>query len=642
MDLQGAQTSTDALLHVPGVTAQIYDVSLGMMPSLEIRGFPVLLLVSGMRTVRDELPLDSETLERIEVLKGPNGVISSTAALGGPGGTINLIRKRAEPDHRNTVTMGLSSRDDGTLRSSFDLGASLAPETYWRLVGYGSRSGHTDGGYDGQNSRGLLGVLTHRGHDVQVTLTVQGDRRRDVPARASQILVSPDSGNAVGVGGEASAISSEDRTLSNAGDIELDATWRFSPKWRTTLKMRRETVRSDVRRHVYWEGPFPAVVLGLQRTASRFSSVQAGVVGDVATGPVNHQLMVAADVERSRSIWDSGSAWWNVDAATFQPGQTVLSDTPDEGDRFALQPSSSESALRRGLLLQDQLSWGNASARLAVQQSRMSERDVLSWTDGQSDTEQSYKWPKAFNWDVGLAYQVTSFAAVYGGWQSIVAWDYIAADPVQLFDGSMARAPRMRQVQAGVKFDLLDDRLALTLEAFRLQQLNQVAYSEALSGNFMYPGREVRGLEIELKGRVAPALEMSLGLTAVRARDTGTGVEGAQVYTVPASGIPARSLNLLARYRLPETLVRASSVGLALRAFSSMWSISPGLGETPSLRLPGGARTDLSWTRKTGPWTFGVSVQNLFDRKLYGTYSTQGYVPLQPGRSLGVVVVFGE
>ncbi|KQV95721.1 hypothetical protein ASC87_03985 [Rhizobacter sp. Root1221] len=598
--------------------------------------------MSGMRTERDELPFGSETLERIEVLKGPNGVISTTAALGGPGGTINLIRKRAEPNHRNTVTMGLSSRDDGTLRSSFDLGATLAPETYWRLVGYGSRSGHTDGGYDGQNSRGLLGVLTHRGRDVQVTLTMQGDRRRDVPSRASRILVSPDSGNAVGIGGEASAISSEDRMLSNAGDIELDAAWRFSPKWRTTLKMRRETVRRDVRRHVHREGPFPHVVLGLERSASRFSSVQAGVIGDVVTGPVNHQLMVAADVERSRSVWDYGLAWWPLDAATFQPGQTVLSDTSAVGDRFALKPSITNSVLRRGLLLQDQLSWGNASARLAVQQSRLSERDVFFENYGGRDGEESYKWPRAFNWDVGLAYQVASFAAVYGGWQSIVDWDYGSANPVLLIDGSVVRAPRMRQVQAGVKFDLLDDSLALTVEAFRLQQLNQLAHSEALSGSFMYPGLEVRGLEIEMKGRVAPALEMSLGLTAVRARSTLADLQTTQVSTIAATGIPARSLNLLARYRLPETLVRASSVGLALRAFSSMWSVPPGLGETPSLRLPGGARTDVSWTRKTGPWTFGVSVQNLFDRKLYGTYSTQGYVPLQPGRSLGVVVVFGE
>ncbi len=510
-------------------------------------------------------------------------------------------------------------------------------------MGYGIRSGHTDGGYDGQNSRGLLGVLGHRGRDLQVTLTVQGGRRRDVPAAASRLLMSADTDFAVGIGSEVSAISSEDRTLSNAGDIELDVAWRFLPKWRTTLKVRRETVRRDVSRHGYWEGSYPTVILGLQRSTSRLSGLQAGVIGDVTTGPVNHQLMLAADVERSRSVWSDGYAAWYVDSATFVPGQTMLSDTPDDGDRFAQQPSSASRALQRGLLLQDQLSWGNVSARLAVQQSRMSERQVLFGMEGEGDTEQSYKWPKAFNWDVGLAYQLAPFAAVYGGWQSILAWDYQAADPEPLSDGSVAPAPRMRQVQAGVKFDLLDDRLALTVEAFRLQQLNLVANSADLGGYFMYRGGDVRGLEIEMKGRVAPALEMSLGLTAVRARTAYPDGQTTQVTTVTEPGVPARSINLLARYHLPETVMPASSVGLALRAFSSMWSVPPGAGEgVPPLRLPGGARTDLSWTRKTGSWTFGLSVQNLFDRKLYGTYSSQGYIPLQPGRSLGVVVGFRE
>jgi outer membrane receptor protein involved in Fe transport len=620
------------------VTGQISDVSLGMNPSLLIRGFPALHLLSGMSTIRAEVPLDSETLERIEVLKGPSGAIG--ADFGGRGGTINLVRKQAGPGHRNTAALALSSRDDGTLRSSFDLGAPLAPETHWRLVGHGTRSGHTEGGYDAQHSRGLLGTVTHHGRGFQATLTVQGDRRRDVPAPSSRTFLLPETNETVAVGGEVSAVSSGDRTLSSAGDIELDLSWSFLPKWRTLLKVRRETVRLDVRRHVYWPyEPSPTVILGRQRAWGRFSGVQTGVTGDVATGPVKHQLLLAADVERSRSVWDDGYASWNVDS-TFEAGQTQLSEVPDDGDLSALKPLAASYVLRRGLLLQDQLAWGDWRARLAVQQTRMSERMVVFGTD-----DSLYTWPTALNWDAGLAYQLNPSASVYGGWQSAVANDYWAAGSRQRFDGSVAPLQRMRQVQAGMKFDLLDDRLALTLEAFRLQQLNVAAYSNELSGFFTHPGREVRGLEVEMKGWVAPDLEMSLGLALMRARDTVTGVlvPATQLSTIPATGVPARSFNLMARYHLPETVAPRSSVGLTFRAFSSIWAIAPdaeGLVAVP-LRLPGGARTDLSWTRRTGSWTFGMSVQNLFDRKLYGTLSTQGYMPLQPGRSLGVFVAFG-
>ncbi|WP_162255156.1 TonB-dependent receptor domain-containing protein [Rhizobacter sp. Root1221] len=637
LDLQNAQTSTDGLIYIPGVTGEIHDVTSDMMPSLTIRGFPALYLISGMRTLRDELPLDSETLERIEVLKGPSGVIGGAADSWGRGGTINLIRKQAGPDHRNTVALGLSSRDNGTLRSSFDLGAPLAPETHWRLVGHGTRSGHTEGGYDGQHSRGLLGTVSYRGRDLQATLTVQGDRRRDVPAATSRVFLSPDTLHATGLGDEVSAVSSDDWTRSNAGDIELDLSWSFAPKWRTLLKVRRETVRRDTRRHSFASGSM--VLLSLRRESSRFSGLQTGVIGDVATGAVKHQLLLAVDVGRSRSAERYGTATWRIDPATFQPGLTVLPEMPI-WDGLALKPGAERHALRRGLLLQDQLSWGNWGAGVKVQQSRQSERVVA----GEAE-DSTTSWPKALNWDAGLAYQLTPFTAVYGGWQSTVAWNAGSNEPVLLFDGSEAHETRMRQVQAGVKFDLLDDRLALTLEAFRLQLLNVRASSAEWGGLFEHPGRDVRGLEIEMNGHVVPALEMNLGLALVRVRDVATGVTvpATQLSSVPGVGISSRTLNLLARYHLPETVAPASSVGLAFRAFSPIWATAPDAeGLSAPMRLPGGARTDLSWTRKTGSWTFGVFIQNVFDRKLYGTFASQTYVPLQPGRSLGVTLTVGE
>jgi outer membrane receptor protein involved in Fe transport len=637
LDLQNAQTSTEALLHVPGVTARVHEASAAMLPTLAIRGFPVSHLLSGMRTYRNDRPFDSEALERIEILKGPSGVIGGSAEFGGRGGTINLVRKQAGPDHRNTAALGLSSRDNGTLRSSFDLGAPLADDTHWRLVGYGTRSGHTEGGYDGQHSRGLLGTVSHRGSDLQATLTVHGDRRRDVPPRASRVFLSPETGAPVGVGGEGPVVSSEDRTLSDAGDIELDLAWRFAPKWRSTLKVRQEGVRGDMRRHVFTDDETaPTATLSLQRTSIRSSSLQAGVIGDVATGPVKHQLMLAVDVERSRTTMGLGSATWDLDPATFQPGQTALSDAPDEGDRFALQPVCVTRVVRRGLMLQDQLSWGDWSARMVVQQSRVSAREEVA------DNGAPFTWPKALNWDAGLAYQLNPFASVYGGWQSAVAWDYWSAHPMPLFDGSRPSIPRMRQVQAGVKFDLLEDRLALTLEAFRLQQLDVVDYSDDLAGYFEHPGRDVRGLEVEMKGQLLTQLEVSFGLALTHARDPANGtLMSTTSLSGRQGGIPSRTLNLLARYHLPETVAPASTVGLALHAFSSLRSVAPNAEGTASpLRLPGGARMDLSWTRKSGSWAFGVAVQNLFDRRLYGTYSTQGFIPLQPGRSFGVTLAF--
>jgi outer membrane receptor protein involved in Fe transport len=150
-------------------------------------------------------------------------------------------------------------------------------------------------------------------------------------------------------------------------------------------------------------------------------------------------------------------------------------------------------------------------------------------------------------------------------------------------------------------------------------------------------------MEAELSGRVTPAFDMNLGLNFIRAREVvpGPESEGPQGIEVPATGVPARSVYLLSRYRFSSTEPSRYSVGLAFRAYSSSWAVPPNPSVGPAqLRLPGGAQLDLSWLRAADSWSLGVSVENVFDRQLYGTQSAPGYIPLQPRRNLGVTASF--
>jgi len=82
-------------------------------------------------------------------------------------------------------------------------------------------------------------------------------------------------------------------------------------------------------------------------------------------------------------------------------------------------------------------------------------------------------------------------------------------------------------------------------------------------------------------------------------------------------------------------------VSVGFRAYSSSWAIPPSPDIHPAqLRLPGGAQLDLSWVRATAHGNLRASVENVFDRQLYGTQSTPDYTPLQPRRSLGISATF--
>jgi iron complex outermembrane receptor protein len=634
LELQGANaTTTDALRYVTGVTAQVSDSGQGLAPTVMVRGMPASYSLSGMRTLRGGLAIDNAFVERIEVLKGPSGVVGGVADFGGRGGVVNLVRKSIDTQEHLEFSQTLGSRDSGTLRLEVDAAGEVMPRTYWRAVAFGSRSGRTDGGYDPQHAGGLLAAVGYRGADFKATLTVQADRRRTAPARASLGGTPADNGlSPLSPDAERPVVNRADGLWWQAKDVEIDLDWRLSPQWRMSWKGRVETVEGGMRHHRYWE---PNESIGfvdlLQRsTRARDAGMQWGLVGNLATGPVAHRLLMAVDLERWRLHRGDGAATWVVDPAAYEPGITPLPATPDEGDAQSLSQRTLRER-KHALLLQDQLRLGSWIARLAVQRTHSPE-----YFD-----EIPRQGPRATNWDAGLLYQLTPSASIYAGAQYSVELDG-RTDDLQLHDGSSAPYRRERQSQVGTKLDLLERRLAFTLEAFRLRQLDTLQGSSALPGNglFAIPGRSTDGIDAELAGRVLPALDLHMGLSYMRARETVPGPEEMAPLGVelPATGVPARSMHVLARYRLSGTQAARHSLGFGFRAFSSSWAAPPNPfdPDAAQLRLPGGAQLDLSWTRATEQWSLGVAVENVFDRRLYGTQPSPGYIPLQPGRGVSL------
>jgi iron complex outermembrane receptor protein len=632
LDLQGPHvTTTEALRYVNGVT----DEGDRMMPLLMVRGLPAQYLLSGMDTERGRLSAHSSFIDRIEVLKGPTGAIGGIADFGGRGGVINLVRKSIETQPYVEVKQGLSSRDNGTLRTDLDAAGALAPQTYWRAVAFGSRSGDTDSGHDPQRAAGLLGVLGYRGTDFKATLTLQTDEQRIRPDPTSRGGMLREDGSFTAV--EPVQVGTIDRTDGlhlRSTDIELDLSWQLSPQWRMTWKGRKERSSSELRQHFHWVfgDELAGVDLVSINTDAQSANMQWGLIGDLATGPIKHRLLMALDLDRGRWQGQEGFDNWDVDPATFEPGVTPLPATPDSGYSETLTIHKR----KRAVLVQDQVRLGNWIAQVAAQRSHSYEsEDVYGVTLDE---------PKVTNWDAGLLYQITPTVSVYAGIQHSVEVDFQNADFL-LYDGTGLPMRKLRQTQAGTKLELLDRRLALTLEAYRLRQRTTIERSAELpgSGVFSLPGRSANGVEAELSGRVSPALDMHLGLNVIRVRDMvmGPDPELREDFEQPAAGVPERSMYLLGRYRLPGDGSVRNSLGLGFRAYSSSWAVPPDPSADQSgLRLPGGAQFNVSWTRTAQHWSLRLSVDNLFNRQLYGNQSASDHIPLQPGRSLGVTATF--
>ncbi|HET7867820.1 MAG TPA: TonB-dependent receptor, partial [Burkholderiaceae bacterium] len=592
------------------------------MPAYMVRGFAAANALSGMRTNRGAIPLDAAFLERIEVPKGPSGVVSGMAGLGSAfvselGGTINMERKRAGPGTPAGITQTLDSADGGTLRFIGDVGGSWPGDMDWRIIGYASRSGRTDGGYDGKNSGGLLGSLQWGRGPFSAGLALQVDGSRNVPAPTSRggLIRLPD--NTLSIvpveSGVAAPLNPQDRLRARGADVDLELGWQLLPKWRVDLRGRVEEVRNEWTRTEILFKPLISVP-----NSNRLHVMQVNLSGELATGAAIHKIVLGLDAQRNRK----------QDTRFDATGAPLLTQITEH---------------RQEVLLMDQISLGRWRLRLSAQRAAVSGLEAVI-----NDKPVEALGTGGTNGDVGLLYQLRPSTAIYAGLQSTVEAGNFSLAQLTLGDGSMRPPARMNQTQLGLKMELPDYRSTLSAEIFRIRKFNTTVQTK--EGLALVPGRYVNGLELELSGRPHPSVDLSLGYSVMRARNVQYSGDTADMLLSTegrTAGIPRRSLQLLARVRLPEQVLPDTSLGIGLRAASDMLVGIPGLQQGVGVRnsdyvLPGGGQLDVSLERLWGPWALKAFIRNLTDQQLYAPTYEVTYLPLRPARHFGLTLTYKE
>ena len=132
----GATNVGDILSTTPGATVTNYG-PLGALQSIELRGSSyqqVLVLLNGMRLNSgsaggfdlSELPVSLDSIERIEIVRGPASALYGSDAMGG---VINIITKK--PTKPATTLSGAAGADGYSLASIYNSGK--AGNTYYGL-----------------------------------------------------------------------------------------------------------------------------------------------------------------------------------------------------------------------------------------------------------------------------------------------------------------------------------------------------------------------------------------------------------------------------------------------------------------------------------------------------------------------------
>ncbi len=295
---QQAVTVADVVANDPSVRVFTNGISssAGAGEVFFIRGFSVTnqsILIDGYGGISPDRLIPVETMERVEVLKGPNALLTGYTQYGSLGGSINVVPKRATDEPVTRITQSYLS--DSQFGTQIDFGRRFGPSKEWGVRVNGIfLDGDTS--VDGQSARLGTGTLAldYRGADLRASLDAGYISQKTYAPTgaagfgfASDIPIprAPDASKQIYQNWEYSGTN----TAYALGKFEYD----INPAW---------TLYGGIGGSTYRQSMLSTDIFVLDSagnaTATAYyspiqgnaASTQAGIRGEFATGPIGHKI----------------------------------------------------------------------------------------------------------------------------------------------------------------------------------------------------------------------------------------------------------------------------------------------------------------------------------------------------------------
>ncbi|MGC5702782.1 TonB-dependent siderophore receptor [Pseudomonas sp. NFXW11] len=523
MQERAASTLVDALRTTPGITfgAGEGGTPLGDRPF--IRGFEAStdIMIDGIRDV-GRMTHEAFNVEQIEIVKGPGSVYSGR---GSTGGTINLVSKT--PKQESYAAGSLSLGSDQLRRTTLDLNQYLPQQNLALRLNAMQHEADTPGRDQVEVSRwGLapsiaFGVNT----DTRATLSYYHMQTDDIPDQGHPVSaisgkpVKVDRDNSYGFAKRDFRKTSADlATLQLEHDVNDHLTLRNTTRQGRSMQdylMSRPTFGADP---ASVNNELAGVVL---RGAARGRNVvnnslinQSDIFGKFHTGSIGHSYSAGLEFSRERIEVKNRYAPKNSET--------------DPADLYHPNPKAPYAAVPRGngqhevtrhnnralyvmdtLALHEQwdLNLGTRFDNYHVRDSAQSNRNNI-WT-----------------YQAGLVFKPLPYGSLYLSYGTSFNPSGETAGQSGGADGaaggrliSNLDPEKSRSLELGTKWDLLDERLALTAALFKTEKSNARTY-DPISNEVTLDGEvEVKGFEMGASGHLNDRWEVMAGYTYLDAR----------------------------------------------------------------------------------------------------------------------------
>lgn len=614
---QSMQNMADVVRYVPGVQ---------MAQGEGHRDAPILRGNSStadffINGIRDDVQYlrDLYNVRRVEVLKGPSGMIFGR---GGSGGLINRVTKQADWSAGKSVDLTLGSYDQKRLTT--DLNQVVSEQVAVRLTGMyedaGSFRDYTELtrkavnptlSYQ-PNERTLVMVGYEHIEDDRTTdrgIPADMARQRPVTTSRSQFFGKPDD--------SFSSVSADGMHVSVIYELSTDVTLANHTRYADYDKLYR---------NVYASGYNPSterVSLGGYQSGTQRQNLQnqTDLTWNFKTAGIQHTLL--AGFEYNQQDTDNQRL-----TGYFPDGNTVAFSNPIYTGpvnfaQSATDADNTSDASTKAGYLQDQLTLSEQWQ--AIVGVRVDRFEVV--LDNHRNGQQLSAVDTLVSPRVGLIYKPQEQVSAYVS----VSQSYVPRAGEQLSSLTVANSSldpeKFFNQELGLKWDI-SDAVSLTTAVYQLERTNVAVTDPSDSTKLvLVDGQVVKGLELEATGEVSANWSMVAGYAYQdsEVQNTANSAVGANSGNQLAQ-VPKHSVSFWNRYDISEQW----GVGVGFTARSAVYTNTDN-----KVVLPGYGRVDVAaFYQPLESLKVQVNVENLLDKHYFA--SAHGNNNILPGSPTAV------
>ncbi|AOT07653.1 TonB-dependent siderophore receptor [Pseudoalteromonas luteoviolacea] len=613
----------------------------GLWDSYAIRGFfgdenvPSNYLVNGFNAGRGfSGPRDVSGIERVEVLKGPKAALYGR---GEPGGSINLVTKKASFEDASSVQLTAGNR--AHRRFEADINAVISDDVAGRFIGF----------YQEEDS--FRDTIETQKQGIMASLVFdQSERSRisyDLEYAEHEI---PFDRGIIAIGGNFDFMPIE-RFLGEPGDgptttsvlghqlqwtYDLNDTWELSSAvaYRQT---ELDSISSDAEiapqfQKFYLDGQ----TLARQHRERRYDTdqyvVRFEVAGEFETGSITHNIIAGIDYDR-----------FEYDRAYLVARGAPLATNPSDQDMYAINVHNpvygqvtagkrlpaivrQQNQWATGIYIQNQIELTDAlQVRIGGRFDSMKQTlddKVKNFETDQSETR--------FSPQLGVVYQIANNWSVYSTYGEGYRLNFGADVKGNTFDPNETDS-----LEFGSKWSLLDNNLDITLAYFDSEQKNIIVVDTISGGQSAIGKASSAGYELDIAGQLPADIEVRFSYMYLDAQveedyvDTGIYApikKGDDLLNIPEN---SASLQISQDYLIS---------GNALTIGAGLQYVDERLGQRGSdFYLPSYVTANLFANYDINDqWAVKAQVHNAFDRTHFTNSYTQFWV--QPGEPRKVLL----